>query len=59
MLELRYHNAMPGWCKIVGLKVKQVPECEGGGVKFLEEDAKIIVAAINHMQEITAPQEEG
>lgn len=30
-LEIRFHSAMPNWCKIVGLKIRAIPKCEGGG----------------------------
>lgn len=29
--ELRFHPALPGWCKVLGLEIKAVPACEGGG----------------------------
>lgn len=45
--ELRFHHAMPGWCKIIGLQIKPVPECEGGGYKIPETQARLIVAAVN------------
>ena len=44
-MELRYHHAMPGWCKIIGLKVRPVPKCEGGGFKVEEKQARLIAAA--------------
>jgi hypothetical protein len=45
-LEIRYHNAMPGWAKLVGLKVKAIPECEGGGFMIEKVQAEKIVAAL-------------
>ena len=44
-LELRFHHAIPGWCKIVGLKVREIPECEGGGYMLREDQARQLVAA--------------
>jgi len=45
-LGIRYHNAMPNWAKIVGLKIKAVPECEGGGFMIDREQAELIMASI-------------
>ena len=44
--ELRYHSAMPNWCKIVGLQIKVIPECEGGGFVVEKNQAEAIVAAL-------------
>jgi hypothetical protein len=49
-LELRYHNAMPGWCKIVGLKIRTVPACEGAGFMIEREQALAIMALIERKQ---------
>lgn len=43
--EIRYHHAISGWCKIIGLKIKEIPECEGGGYMIPEKDAHLIVTA--------------
>lgn len=45
--ELRYHNAMPGWCKIIGLEIRKIHKCEGGGVAFKEEDANKMIESLN------------
>jgi len=45
-LELRYHSAMPGWCRIIGLKIKAIPECEGGGFAIVQPQAEAICAAL-------------
>ena len=42
-MELRYHHAIPGWCKVIGLKIRPVPECEGGGFMVREDQAELIV----------------
>jgi predicted RNA-binding protein associated with RNAse of E/G family len=44
-LEIRYHNAMPNWAKLVGLKIRAVPECEGGGFMIDKEQAEAIMSA--------------
>lgn len=36
--EIRYHSAMPGWIKVIGLTIRQVPECEGGGYMLREDE---------------------
>lgn len=43
-IELRYHTAMPGWCKIVGLDIRAIPECEGGGFAIRKDQAEHIVS---------------
>lgn len=42
--ELRYHSAMPGWVKVVGLRIRKIPACEGGGYAIPEEAGKRLVA---------------
>jgi hypothetical protein len=42
-MELRYHHALPGWCKVLGLDIRTVPELEGGGFMVREEQARQIV----------------
>jgi hypothetical protein len=42
-LDLRYHSAMVGWCKVVGLQIKAVPECEGGGFAIRQDQAERLV----------------
>lgn len=48
-LELRYHAAMPGWVKVVGLKVRTVPECEGGGYAIDRLQAETIMDLRSHV----------
>ena len=45
-MELRYHNAMPGWCKIIGLKIRAIHECEGGGFAIEQKQAEAIVKTL-------------
>lgn len=52
-LEIRYHAAMPRWAKLVGLRIKAVPECEGGGFCIDREQAEEIIRAL--AQGIEAP----
>lgn len=47
LFELRFHHAIPGWCKIKGLQIKEIPLCEGGGFMILEPQARVIVDALN------------
>lgn len=44
--EILFHHAIPGWCKIKGLLIKEIPLCEGGGYAIKEEQAKIIIEAL-------------
>ncbi len=44
-LEIRFHHAIPGWCKVFGLHIREIPECEGGGYMVREDQARMIVAA--------------
>ena len=48
-LELRYHAAMPGWVKIVGLKIRAIPECEGGGFAIDRQQAETIMDLRSHV----------
>lgn len=43
--ELRFHYVFPKWCKLVGVKIREIPECEGGGYMVPEEQARMIVAS--------------
>lgn len=43
--ELRFHHAIPKWCELVGVKIREIPECEGGGYMVPEEQARMIVAS--------------
>jgi hypothetical protein len=43
---IRYHSAMPNWCKLVGLEIKAVPECEGGGFMVRRDQAEAIIALL-------------
>lgn len=53
-LEIRYHSAMPNWAKVVGLRIKAVPECEGGGFMIDKEQAEFIVRGHLDRTEIRA-----
>lgn len=44
--EIRYHNAMPNWAKLLGLKIKAIHECEGGGFAIDKEQAERIHACM-------------
>ena len=46
-MEIRYHNAMPNWAKIIGLKIKTVDPHEGGGFAVDREQAEQIVQLFN------------
>lgn len=48
-LDLRYHPAMPNWVKIVGLKIRAVPECEGGGFAIDRQQAEVIMDLRTHV----------
>lgn len=43
--EIRFHHAIPDWCKIIGLNIRDIPECEGGGHAIPEKDAWLISGA--------------
>lgn len=57
--ELRFHHAIPGWCKIIGLNIREIPECEGAGFMVEENEARRIVAAINAVKDIPTEALEG
>ncbi len=42
-LDLRFHHALPGWCKVIGLKIREIPECEGGGYMIPEAEARRLI----------------
>ncbi len=46
-MEIRYHNAMPNWAKIIGLKIKAVDPHEGGGFAVDRKQAEQIVQLFN------------
>jgi len=45
-IEFRFHSAIPNWCKLVGLKIKPVPDCEGGGFMLDRRQAIAIMDLI-------------
>ena len=47
---LRFHHAMPNWAKVGGLKIKAVPDWEGGGFAVDREQAHLI-AAVHDMRD--------
>jgi hypothetical protein len=53
-LVLKYHPAMPNWCKIIGLKIKPIPECEGGGFAVYRHQAEIIMDLRAHVMRLEA-----
>jgi hypothetical protein len=42
-LDIRYHVAMPNWCKLVGLEVRAVHPSEGGGFMVRRDQAERIM----------------
>ena len=46
-LEIRYHNAMPNWAKLIGVRIKAVPEHEGGGFAIDRKQAEAILALLS------------
>ncbi len=40
--EIRYHHALPDWCKVLGLDIREIPECEGGGYRIPKAKAEAI-----------------
>lgn len=46
--DVRYHGAMPGWVRVVGLSIKIIDECEGGGFAVREDHWRAIAG---HMQQ--------
>jgi len=46
-VELLHHAAIPGWCKVKGLEIRAIHECEGGGFMIRRDQAEKIVAALN------------
>lgn len=46
-LTVEYHAGNHGMCRIPELKIKLLPECEGGGWYLPREQAEMIVKAVN------------
>ncbi len=46
-LTVEYHAGNPNICRIPELKIRAVPECEGGGWYLPREQAEMIVKAVN------------
>jgi hypothetical protein len=44
--DLKFHSAIPGFCKITGLDIRTVEESEGGGYMVNEYQARQIVDAL-------------
>lgn len=53
-LELRHHSAMPNWCKMIGLKILAIPECEGGGFAIDRLQAETIMDLRSHVFRLEA-----
>lgn len=45
-ITISYHSAMPNWSKLNGLKIRAVPECEGGGFAVDRLQAEAIIALL-------------
>jgi len=56
-LELRYHAAMPNWCKLVGLEIRTVPECEGGGFMIQKDQAEHIARSLEREKALGEAQD--
>jgi len=46
-ISIRYHSALPQWAKVVGLEIRSVPKCEGGGFMIRKDQAEKIVELFN------------
>jgi len=46
-VEILHHSAVPDWCKVKGLDIRAIDECEGGGFMIRREQAEKIAAALN------------
>ncbi|MBI9078337.1 MAG: hypothetical protein JEY79_01195 [Pseudodesulfovibrio sp.] len=42
MIELRYHHALPDMVKIVGLDIRPIAECEGGGYMVPKKQGELL-----------------
>ena len=45
-ITIRYHAAMPNWCKLNGLDIKAVPVSEGGGFMVRRDQAEALIALL-------------
>jgi hypothetical protein len=45
-LDIRYHAAMPRWCKLVGLEIRAVHPSDGGGFMVRRDQAERIMELI-------------
>lgn len=45
-ITIRYHAAMPNWCKLNGLDIRAVHPSEGGGFMVRRDQAEAIIALL-------------
>lgn len=56
--EILYHNAMPDWVKIKGLDIHAIPDWEGGGFAVRQDQARLIITAVNSHAALLAAAKE-
>lgn len=56
-LTLEYHSGNPNLCRIPELKIKTIPECEGGGYSISREQAEALYQAVNIVHAIQSDEE--
>lgn len=49
-LTVRYHTGNPNLCRIPELRIRSLPECEGGGWYMPREQAELIVKAVQQLE---------
>lgn len=55
ILTIQYHAGNPNLCRIPELKIRAMPECEGGGYYLLREQAEEIIRAVE-ASSVSRPQ---
>lgn len=45
-ITIRHHAAMPKWCKLNGLEIRDCPPSEGGGFMVRRDQAEAIISLL-------------
>lgn len=57
-LTVQYHAGNPNMCRIPELKLRTLPECEGGGWYLPREQAELLAQAVNALPPNHPPEGE-
>lgn len=53
-LTIEYHAGNPNLCRIPELRIRPLPECEGGGWTIPRDQAELIVRAVEALAKAEA-----